>query len=184
VNQRIQSTWDLLVGHVAVDAEESEYKARMLAMCDLGQGRDPFSRDHFIPGHFTASAFVLSPREDALLLIHHAKLDRWLQPGGHVDPEDDDLLAAARREVLEEVGVRELELLGKGAFDLDVHVIPALKGDPAHQHFDVRFLFRARDPRFSAGSDAKAARWVALSEIDPEVSDRSVMRAVEKILAR
>lgn len=171
----------MLANHRASDDEERAHLARMQELfCLTG---DVFARDHFVPGHFTASAFVLSPAGDALLLIHHAKLHRWLQPGGHVDPDDVSLLEAARREVREEVGISELELLGEGAFDLDVHDIPALKGDPPHAHFDVRFLFRAPDLRFQAGSDAKAARWVPLTEVNLEISDRSVMRAVEKLLA-
>ena len=55
----------------------------MLALCD--NAGDPFSREHYVPGHFTASAFVLSPTRDMLLLVFHGKLHRWLQPGGHID---------------------------------------------------------------------------------------------------
>ena len=88
---------------------------------------------------------------------------------------------AARREAAEEVGLSELTLLEPSPLDLDVHDIPPIKGDPAHAHFDVRFLFRAPSLAFQADSDAKAARWVPLSEIDLELSDRSVLRAVEKL---
>ena len=172
----------LLAQHRPSDPEEAGFLARMEALCDVPG--DPFARCHFSPGHFTASAFVLSPREDALLLIHHSKLHRWLQPGGHVDPEDATLLEAARREVREEVGIADVQVIGEGPLDLDVHEIPALKNDPPHAHFDVRYLFRAPNLEFVAASDAKAARWVPLSEINLEISDRSVMRAVEKLLAR
>ncbi len=164
------------------DDQERSYRERMLAL-SRGEGY-AFSRSHFVPGHFTASAFVLAPDADALLLIFHGKLHRWLQPGGHVDPEDADILAAARREVFEEVGIRDLALATSSVFDLDIHEIPPIKGDPAHAHFDVRFLFRARDLAFRAGSDAKAARWVPLAEIDEEISDRSVVRALEKLRER
>ena len=160
------------------DAVEAEHRAAMLELC-ASKG-DPTSRDHFDPGHFTASAFVLSPRRDALLLIFHGKLHRWLQPGGHVDPTDLDIFAAARREVEEECGTRGLIPLG-GLFDLDVHVIPARKGDPDHKHFDVRLLFQAEGDAIEAGSDAKAARWVPLVEIHTVESDESVMRAVRKL---
>lgn len=159
----------------------------MLALCALaedGAGRDPFARDHFVPGHFTASAFIVSPDLDALLLIFHGKLSRWLQPGGHVDPQDGSILAAARREVHEEVGLVDLPLLQEGVFDLDIHDIPQLKGAPSHAHFDVRFAFRAPSLAFQAASDAKAGRWVKLSEIDEASSDASVMRAVNKLRAR
>ena len=76
------------------------------------------------------------------------------------------------------MGLAELELLTPAPLDLDVHDIPPLRADPAHAHFDVRFLFRASSLAFQAGSDAKAARWVPLDQIDLELSDRSVLRAV------
>jgi 8-oxo-dGTP pyrophosphatase MutT (NUDIX family) len=161
------------------DADEAEHRIRMLALCQA-EG-DSLQRDHFVPGHFTASAFILSPDQDALLLIFHAKLARWLQPGGHIEPQDGNVLASARREAEEEVGLCQLELLDPSPFDVDIHDIPALRGDPAHAHFDVRFLFRAPSLAVQAASDAKAARWVPLHAIDLETSDRSVMRAVEKI---
>ncbi|HEY6880471.1 MAG TPA: NUDIX hydrolase [Polyangiales bacterium] len=144
----------------------------------------PCARANYLPGHFTASAFVVSPERDALLLILHGKLGLWLQPGGHVDDEDESLLAAARREVAEEVGLRELELLAPAPLDLDIHDIPARKGEPAHAHFDVRFLFRAPTRAVRAGSDAKDARWVPLAKIgedDLVRSDESVLRAVRKL---
>jgi 8-oxo-dGTP pyrophosphatase MutT (NUDIX family) len=179
---RAKAARALLLSHRPFDSEEMAFLQRMQALCS--EARDPFGRAHFAPGHFTASAFVLSPGEDALLLIHHKKLQRWLQPGGHVERDDPSLLEAARREVREEVGIADVTLLGEGAFDLDVHDIPEHKGDPAHAHFDVRFLFRAPSLAHQAGSDARAARWVPLREIDLEISDRSVMRAVEKLLTR
>jgi 8-oxo-dGTP pyrophosphatase MutT (NUDIX family) len=149
----------------------------MLALCDVAG--DPFSRDHYDPGHFTASAFVLSPSRDMLLLIFHGKLHRWLQPGGHIEPGDADVLAAARREVSEEVGIHDL--VGGRLLDVDVHGIPALRGAPSHAHFDVRFLFQTSDLAHIAGSDAEDSRWFSLADIDEVASDASVMRAVAKL---
>jgi 8-oxo-dGTP pyrophosphatase MutT (NUDIX family) len=149
----------------------------MLALAD--HRGDPFARTSFVPGHFTASAFVWSPDRSALLLVLHGKLHRWLQPGGHFDPGEDDPIVAARREVLEEVGVvadGEQEL-----FDVDVHVIPARGLDPEHRHYDLRVLLHARDWNFRAGSDAREAKWVPLDAIGEAESDESVMRAVRKL---
>ena len=143
--------------------------------------RDPFARASFEPGHFTASSFVLSPDEQSVLLVFHRKLKRWLQPGGHVDPEDSDIVSAAQREVAEEVGLRTLEHLGRGILDVDIHPIPALANDPPHEHFDVRFLFRSPTLAARAGSDAKAVRWASLDDITTELTDASVLRAVTKI---
>jgi ADP-ribose pyrophosphatase YjhB (NUDIX family) len=169
----------------AADTHETAHLARMRELCESVS--QPCSRSTYAPGHFTASAFVLSPEQDALLLILHAKLDLWLQPGGHVEDEDASLLAAARREVREEVGLSELELLDAAPLDVDIHDIPARKGEPGHQHFDVRFLFRALSRDIRAGSDAKDARWVPLAQLGEEGlvrSDESVMRAVRKLRRR
>jgi len=175
---------ELLQAHPTADERESGFVEEMRALLD--RPTDCFSRDHFVPGHFTASAFVLSPNEEELLLIFHGKLHRWLQPGGHVEPEDLDIIAAAHREVSEEVGLglHQLEPLTDGIFDVDIHEIPARKADPAHLHLDVRILFRATTYDMQAGSDAKDARWVPLTKMESIESDASVMRAVEKLRAR
>lgn len=163
------------------DEAEAGHRARMVEL--LAAAGDPFSRKHFVPGHFTASAFVLSPDRDALLLIFHGKFHRWLQPGGHVDTPDADLVCAARREVLEEAGVANLRLVHAGVFDADIHPIPAhpARGEPAHEHFDVRYLFESPTTRFEAGSDAKDAKWVSLGDVTEPMTDASVMRAVRKV---
>lgn len=167
-----------LRAHAPAEADELTHQSRMLA---LSAQPEAFGRAHFTPGHFTASAFVLAPDDSGLLLIHHARLDRWLQPGGHVEPGDLDLLAAARRELAEEVGIEDAELAAPGIFDLDVHGIPAARGEPEHQHFDVRFLFRAASRQLRISSEAHAAAWVRFADLDPHQTDHSVLRAARKL---
>jgi len=171
---------DLLEKHVPFDPLEADYKARMEQL--LSHGETAFARSHFQPGHFTASAFVLCPKRQNLLLIYHSKLERWLQPGGHVDPEDTDILAAAAREVSEETGLNNLQPIGTGLFDLDIHTIPARKKEPEHSHFDARILLQSSTLDFQAGSDALDAKWVPLEKVNAVESDASVMRAVHKLL--
>ena len=177
---RLMGLRALLDAHLPADEVEASHleKMRRLARAETG---DPCARDHFEPGHFTASSFVLSPDGASVLLILHGKLHRWLQPGGHIDPEDIDVLAAAKREVSEEVGITELEQVGSGLFDVDVHRIPARKEDPEHEHHDLRFLFQASSLNAVAGSDAKAAKWVSLAGVAHIESDQSVMRAIAKV---
>ena len=172
----------LLAAVRPADDAEARHLARMRIL--LGAAGDPFARDHYAPGHFTASAFVTPPDRSALLLIHHGKLHRWLQPGGHVDPADADVLATARREVGEEVGLTDLRLVGAGIHDVDVHVIPARPTEPAHEHFDVRFLFEAPVADVRAATDAVDARWVALTDVPAIATDASVLRAVRKLTGR
>lgn len=176
-----ESLQNALLQQPVDDPVEQAHRQSVLSL--LQEPGDVRARDHFTPGHLTASAFVLSPDEAQLLLIFHGKLHLWLQPGGHVEPTDADLLAASLREVTEETGLVELEVLDP-LFDVDVHMIPARKTEPEHKHFDVRALFRAQSWTFAAGSDALAAKWVPLAEAEVLQTDESVRRAVRKLLQR
>lgn len=182
MDPRAKQLLEQLQRYQPADAVEAAHLAQMHAV--LGGGGRPLDRDHWQPGHFTASSFVLSPDAQQLLLIFHGKLQRWLQPGGHIDPADSDVLAAARREVAEETQILEMALLQPGPFDVDVHAIPARKSDPLHLHLDVRYLWQARDWSMQAGDDATGARWVALGEVTALESDASVLRAVRKLAQR
>lgn len=176
---RVTALLAQLRAHAPADELEAAHQQAMLEL--LEQGGRPLDRDHWRPGHFTASSFVLSPDGQRLLLIFHGKLHRWLQPGGHVDAGDGDVQSAARREVLEETGLADLELLAPCPFDLDVHVIPARKGDPEHWHLDVRYLWQARQWQIEAGDDAQGCQWVTPDQVNELESDESVRRAVRKL---
>jgi 8-oxo-dGTP pyrophosphatase MutT (NUDIX family) len=177
---RLTSLRDQLSQYHPADEAEASFVARMAL---LTQTETACARSHFAPGHFTASAFVLSPDRHELILIHHKKLGIWVQPGGHVDPTDRDLESAARREVAEEVGLRNLQplLAGGALFDVDIHAIPARKDEPLHEHFDVRFAFVAPTLDFERSEEVSDARWLPLGEVGATTTDRSVLRAVEKL---
>jgi 8-oxo-dGTP pyrophosphatase MutT (NUDIX family) len=167
---------DLLAAHVPSDEKEEVDLALILDVVRR-VGDLAGSRSHFTPGHLTASAFVTNG--DGVLLIHHERLGRWLQPGGHVEPDDDDLLAAATREVEEETRLSSLVALG--LLDVDVHEIPAARGEPTHLHLDVRWAFKASGEP-SAGDGVSAARWATLDELPALGADRSVQRGAAKLL--
>ena len=167
----------------AYDPEDPAERSYLARMRDLATAPDPFARNAFAPGHFTAGAFVLHPGRPALLLVQHRKLDRWLQPGGHIDPEDPGPREAAARETGEETGIVLMQPLGEGLFDVDVHRFPAREGgDPAHEHFDLRFLFRSglEDP--VPGVEVGEVRWMTLAEIAGHDTDRSLLRPAAKAL--
>ncbi len=181
MSQRTRAA-ELLRTYTPDDPRERDFKTRMLEL--LEARGDPFSRSHFVPGHFTASAFVLSPDSDALYLIHHKKLERWLQPGGHVEQQDRDLFATAIREVEEEVGLRDVREAAHQTriFDVDIHAIPARKAEPAHLHFDVRFVFVAPSvDAVNASDEVNDGRWVPLHELALTETDESVLRAARKL---
>jgi 8-oxo-dGTP pyrophosphatase MutT (NUDIX family) len=179
---RLSALREQLNCYLPADVSERGFVARML---ELTRAETACERSHFEPGHFTASAFVLSPKRSELILIHHRKLGIWVQPGGHVEATDQDLESAARREVAEEVGLRELQpLTTSGAlFDIDIHAIPARKDEPRHEHFDVRFAFVAATRDFERSEEVADARWVALEDVATVTTDRSVLRAVDKLRA-
>jgi 8-oxo-dGTP pyrophosphatase MutT (NUDIX family) len=165
--------------HAREVPESGPVVVSMLALLD--SAGDPFSRQRVEPGHFTASAFVLCPERRRVLLIHHQKLGRWLQPGGHVEPADVDLLAAAQREVVEETGVRLAARLGSGIFDVDVHPIPVTAKIGAHRHFDVRYAFLAASLDVQGSAEVLGVRWVELEVAHRLTDERSVLRCVERL---
>ncbi len=143
----------------------------------------PFDRDLFSPGHFTASGFVVSPELGALLMVHHRRLERWLQPGGHVDADDGSVEEAARREIEEETGIGSLERLG-GLLDIDVHPIPPRHEEPGHRHFDLRFAYTTDETVLTKTDEVRDVRWVAFDRIASVGGDESVQRGVAKLRDR
>lgn len=138
-----------------------------------------------VPGHVTASAFILDPSGTRFLLTHHRKLDRWLQLGGHVDGEAH-VLQAALREAQEESGMQEFEVLPVAGvrgmpLDVDVHVIPARNSEPEHEHHDVRFLLRAAPGQELHRSDeSHDLAWFALAAMETVLDEESVLRLGRK----
>lgn len=173
---------DELAAHRASGEAERRDRERTLDL--LAAPGDPFDRARFDPGHVTSSAYVLSPAGDALLMVLHGKLGRWLQPGGHVEADDPDGRAAARREVLEETGLSALHPVGPGCLDVDVHEIPGSPERPRHEHFDVRYLFRAGSTRLRSGSDALDAAWIPLSRLAGLDPDPAMRRVFAKLVGR
>ena len=142
---------------------------------------DPFSRYGFEPGHITAGGLVLSPDGAAVLLIHHRHLGIWIEPGGHVDPDDARIVDAAVREVTEETGVEGLEPIADGVFTIDAHPIPAKRSEPPHTHFNMAYAFRASSLALSPADEVHDATWQPLELVEELTSDRAVLRAVRKL---
>ena len=169
---------DLITAYQPSTTIDAVAQSRMLALLKMHQ-EHAFDRS-CMPGHFTASAWVLSATRKQVLLLQHAKLNCWLQPGGHCDG-DPDLLAVAMKEAYEETGLLHIQLMQEAIFDVDVHLIPPRKNELSHYHYDVRFLFEADDSVAPIKNhESEAVAWVPLDQVATLTQETSILRMVEK----
>ncbi len=172
-----------LVRGFAPDSDGEAEKSRDLVLMLLACTPAPFSRHQFTPGHITATGLVLAPDRARILLVHHGRLDRWLLPGGHVEPEDDTAGDAARREVVEETGAllepRKPRLIG-----IDVHGIPGKGAEPYHLHHDLVFAFQAVADRVAVSAESRDVAWCAPGDFARYDVPGNVRRAYRRAVLR
>ena len=140
---------------------------------------DCFERSH-PTGHITASCWLISRDGRRVLLTHHKKLNKWLQPGGHCDG-DHDVIRAALKEAREESGIEDWEIVMDKVFDIDIHLIPARKNEPEHYHYDVRFLFRAvKNEEYIVSDESHDLAWVDIDSLADYTDEESMHRMNRK----
>jgi len=124
----------------------------------------PWSRS--LPLHFTASALVVHPDSGRVLLRWHQRMRMWLQAGGHADPGERDPLAIALREAREETGLADLAPWPDGTIrHAVVCQVPAGKGEPAHEHADLRYVMATGSPDAARPENPDAPlRWLTVPE--------------------
>jgi len=169
----------LLHAHAArpLDPHEAEMTGHTIRFIEAHA--DCFLRSQ-LSGHVTGSAWVVDPGRTRTLLTHHQKLGLWLQLGGHADG-DPDILAVALREAREESGLRGVRAVSPAIYDVDRHWIPERKTEPAHWHYDLRFLLEA-DPAepLTRSEESKELAWVELGRIAALNPEESMARMVRK----
>lgn len=157
--------------------KEKRFKDDMLVF--LNRYDDCFERTLAV-GHFTASCWFLDKTGDSALLTHHAKLNRWLQLGGHCDG-NPNLLAVALKEAQEESGIEHIVPVSTEIFDIDIHLIPASKKEKAHYHYDVRFLLQvASDEKIVCSKESHDLRWFTNNTVALPNVNSSVQRMFKK----
>lgn len=164
--------------------DPEEDKSRELILGLLRHAGEPLSRNHYTPGHLTCTGVVLSPDRDRVLLVHHRRLERWLLPGGHVEPEDGEPWQAALREVMEETGALIDPTVSPALVGMDVHGIPAKKGEPYHLHHDLKFGFVAMMDHVTVSEESRAVEWCPLDRFDDYALPGSIRRAAARAKAR
>jgi 8-oxo-dGTP pyrophosphatase MutT (NUDIX family) len=156
----------------AQTSSEAADVARVRARIAAGQ---PWDRS--TPLHITASAIIVHPPSERVLLRWHARQQAWLQVGGHGDPGELDPLLIAIREGREETGLDDLAGWPDGRI---IHVVvvpvPASRHEPAHEHADVRFVLETQQPDLARPENPTAAlRWLTIPEAKA-TTDRSNVR--------
>ncbi|WKV10779.1 NUDIX hydrolase [Marivirga harenae] len=158
--------------------EERDYKYKMLQLFE-SKKEVAFTRQN-IQAHFTASAWIIDSISRNILLLHHKKLNKWLQPGGHADGEID-LEQVSRKEAFEETGLKNLALAKHGIFDIDIHEIPEFKGVPQHYHYDVRFAyFCNHEEKTKINSESNSFQWIEIGKVKDLTNEPSIIRMVNK----
>ncbi|HLJ14973.1 MAG TPA: NUDIX domain-containing protein [Bryobacteraceae bacterium] len=166
-----------------VPAEDrAAQKSQELILQLLDHSAQPFSREQFQPGHITATGLVLHPQHEAILLVLHRRLGRWLLPGGHVEEFDVRAWDTARREVIEETGARLAVLADPKLVGLDVHGIPPRASEPFHLHHDLVFAFQAQAEKLEASEEARAVVWCGEGEFDRYRLPGSIRRSFQRAL--
>ena len=174
-----------LSAHCSLDSIEEQHRLDTISFVQ----RHPSAwwRRSTLEGHITASAWVRNRENTHALLLHHAQLDRWLQPGGHLDETDASPARAALREALEESGIAQLRLAEEALIDVDVHPIPArLKGgiiEPAHLHYDLRYMVDAGHSDVVLSDESLGFQWVSIAEV-ARTAEPSIARLARKSLSR
>ncbi|MDA8371883.1 MAG: NUDIX domain-containing protein [Nocardiopsaceae bacterium] len=147
----------------------------------LNEGHAVTSRKEFRVGHVTAGAAVVDP-EGRVLMIRHKMLDKWLLPGGHIEPGDTSLLGASLRELEEEAGIPWQQVISPPTHDvapadIDIHKIPAnpAKDEPEHYHFDFRYAHwvEEADVRLQI-EEVTEFEWRPLSDLPAELASKLV----------
>lgn len=172
----------LLETYTPQDESELQMKSRLLRFLYHAK-TDAFGRELAGTepdwGHVTGSAWIVNNNGSRVVLVHHAKLGKWVQPGGHCDDESD-VTQVALREAREETGLAVLPVQAT-LFDIDAHRIPEYWNTPEHWHFDARFLLQADDKVAPICSqESRDVRWVELEEALELNPEESIARMVRK----
>jgi len=168
---------NLLINYTGSDVTEQAMVNRTVEFVQTNP--NCFERS-LLQGHVTGSAWIVNKAFTHVLLIHHIKLDRWLQPGGHCDG-DGDVLNVALKEAGEETGLT-VKPKSDRIFDVDIHQIPERKNVPAHLHYDIRFLFTADMDQAPVMNqrETRDIKWVPIGEVEALNDEEGVMRMVRK----
>jgi 8-oxo-dGTP pyrophosphatase MutT (NUDIX family) len=174
-----QPIFGMLAGYQPDGVAEAADVARVRALEKVSP--DPWLRT--LPLHITASALIVHPDSGRVLLRWHQRQQAWLQVGGHGDPGETDPLGIARREAAEETGLPDLLPWPDASIRHVVIVqVPPGKGEPAHEHADVRFVLATRTPDRAREERPDAPlRWLPLAEAQQLTGEDNLQETLRRV---
>ncbi|WP_338760613.1 NUDIX hydrolase [Bernardetia sp. ABR2-2B] len=159
-----QPILDLLQDYQTSFSEEIEFQKQMI---DFLEQNNDFALRSNLTGQLTGSAWIVNKNRTKVLLIHHKKIGKWLQIGGHIEETDKTIEETILREVREESGLKDLKLLSSHIYDVDIHTIAQKKEIAEHLHFDVRMIVEADENETLTPQDEEilAIKWCSKNEV-------------------
>lgn len=177
----MQRTQLIQLLHEYFPTDPAEIKAKEDMLNFIKHNKDCFERSNE-KGHITGSAWLVNKDMTKALLMHHTKLDKWLQLGGHCDGEPD-VLSVAIKEAQEESGIDDIVPVSLKIFDIDIHPIPENSKEKAHYHYDVRFLLKvASNEDIIQNHESRELRWIGRDKSELPTDGSSVVRMFNKWL--
>ena len=145
---------------------------------------DPWTRSSAL--HATGSALVVHPPTRRVLLRWHERQQAWLQVGGHADPGETDPFQVALREAREETGLGDLEAWPRparpGIVQVVIVPVPPGKGEPAHEHADIRYALSTFVPEAAVAETSSAElAWLTFDEARARVSEDNLRECLARI---
>jgi len=160
---------------------KTEYKKEMICVKETIKfinSNENLIRDNNENEHITASVWIINEDMNKCLLVHHKKLNKWIQIGGHVD-DSESAYDAAVRETKEETGLVDIKLMGNGIFDISI--FEGMKKGRKHKHYDVIYLFQANEnDKLIISDESNELKWININDINRYTNEEEILRLAEK----
>ncbi|WP_436512409.1 NUDIX hydrolase [Clostridium thermobutyricum] len=169
---------------------EQEEKDKELFLFCIDKFDDILTRKNVV-AHLTSSAFVVNKDRTKTLMIYHNIYDTWAWTGGHMDGMDD-LIYVAKKELMEETGVKNPilitdEIMALDSITVNGHIKRG-KYVSSHLHLNAAFLFECdeNEELIVKEDENSGVRWIDIDKLDSYVSpnDKHVLEIYKKILRK
>lgn len=180
----------ILDDYLLLFSEEKERQSRLLIYLEKSNDKDIIDCNNF-KGHIVAGGFIYAKEEHKFLVLYHKDLKMFLYPGGHVNDNEKSPLQAAKREIMEETGLSNLEQLKlseneQTPIDIDTHLIEYNErlNLPVHYHFDFRYLFIVdKIPGIKIEqNELSNYKWIDIYELKNDLNYGRIVNKIENII--